>query len=490
MGAGDRSAGDVNLRELLRRRAEEAPAAAAAHEPDGRTWTYAELQAVADDLRLRLPARRGRVGLRIPNTPRGVAAVHAVWQHGSSAVLIGPAIPARERERRLAEVGCRAIVDVDTDRVELRASHPTPAEPGHDEALVIFTSGTTGRPKGAALSFRALSSSVASIAEAVGMADGRLPTVPARSPSPTFMPLSHVGGLLGTVSAMYLGKPSLIVDKWRVDQVFDLVDRFQLTLLRLAPAMLYDLAHVRGERSLHPVKTISVGSAALSEAIRRRVEERYGVTILNNYGQTEVSGAIAFERYEDVRAGRRPPGSVGRIAPGVQVRIVAADGSDAAPGAAGEIFARSGSALDAYLQDGVAVDPRRDGWIATGDLGRLDGEGFLYLLGRVRDVIVCGGFNVYPAVVERALVCLPGILDAAVVGLPDDRLGEVPVAAVVKEATAPAVEDLLELLREDLAPYELPRRIVATAAIPLTAGGKPDGDGVRRLVAAQSSAAG
>jgi fatty-acyl-CoA synthase/O-succinylbenzoic acid--CoA ligase len=226
-----------------------------------------------------------------------------------------------------------------------------------------------------------------------------------------------------------------------------------------------------------------VGTAPIPAATREEFERRYGLPVLRNYGQTEFSGAIAFERFEDVARGRRPPGSVGRIAPGVEARIVSPEGTDLGPGEPGEIVARGGGSMAGYIgPDGRPKSPGPQGWVQTGDLGALDADGFLFVLGRVREMILCGGFNVYPAVVEAALNTLPGIVDSAVAGAPDERLGEVPVAVVVSEGELPPYEELRIALRDELAPYEIPRRIVRVEALPRTENGKLDRPGVLRRI--------
>jgi acyl-CoA synthetase (AMP-forming)/AMP-acid ligase II len=239
------------------------------------------------------------------------------------------------------------------------------------------------------------------------------------------------------------------------------------------------------------VRSVTVGTAPIPDATREEFERRYGLPVLRNYGQTEFSGAIAFERYQDVIQGRRPPGTVGRVAPGVEVRIVAPDGRDCGPGQAGEIVARGGGSMAGYLgDDGRPTSPGPQGWVRTGDLGTVDADGYLTVLGRVREMILCGGFNVYPAVVEAALNTLPGIVDSAVAGAADERLGEVPVAAVVADAVLPPLEELRRALRAELAAYEIPRTIVKVAAVPRTANGKVDRPGVLRAVAAAGAALG
>ncbi|HUF98454.1 MAG TPA: fatty acid--CoA ligase family protein, partial [Ilumatobacter sp.] len=261
------------------------------------------------------------------------------------------------------------------------------------------------------------------------------------------------------------------------------VERFQMTTLSLTPAMVFDLAYASGERSIAPVKSVACGTAPLPESTRLAFERRYGAPILRNYGQTEFTGAIAFERYEDVKAGRRPPLSVGRVADGVEVRIVGEGDVDLPFGEVGEIWARGGSSMAGYLGAGTAKSSREaDGWIATGDLGTLDSDGFVAVVGRSRDLLICGGFNVYPAVVEAAVNEVPGVLDCAVAGRADERLGEVPVVVIVAApGTTVELEPMRSMLRTRLSGYELPREMRIIDAIPRTPNGKVDRPAVAAL---------
>lgn len=217
-------------------------------------------------------------------------------------------------------------------------------------------------------------------------------------------------------------------------------------------------------------------NGAAPEETARRFEERYGVPILRNYGQTEFIGAIAFERYEDVKAGLRPPGSVGRIAPGIEVSIRDAEGTEVPDGEVGEIWARGSSQMSGYLDpSGQAQGRPDDGFIGTGDLGIVHEGGFLSVVGRVRDVIICGGFNIYPAQVEAALNRVPGVAESVVAALPDDRLGEIPVALVVGDGSVTLDGSALrEALRTQMAPYEVPRRVDVVDVLPRTPNGKLD----------------
>jgi long-chain acyl-CoA synthetase len=351
---------------------------------------------------------------------------------------------------------------------------------------VMFTSGTTGTPKGASLTFAALRGSVAGIASGIGLPEeGRAPKQPARDPRIVLVPIAHMGGFLGVLTAWWLGKPALLVSKFSTERVFDLAARYRLGVLGLTPAMVWELAEDRSGTPLPGVDSVTVGTAAIPEATRLTFEDKYVIPVLRNYGQTEFAGAIAFERPQDVADGKRPDGTVGRVAPGVEVTILDAEGLPVGPGEVGEIAARAASAMSGYLgTDGRPADPGQ--WLRTGDLGRLDDDGFLFVVGRVRDMIVCGGFNIYPAQLEAALNELPEVADSAVNAVPDERLGEVPIAAVVlREGAAADAESVRSALRNTLAAYELPRRIAFVDEIPRHESGKIDRDAVARLVEGQ-----
>jgi long-chain acyl-CoA synthetase len=473
--------GDGSLRSLVSRLAGIVPAAPAIQGLDGPAVTFADLTARADELAAEVPAGARRVAVAMGNDVDSVARLAAVWSRGASAVLLGALLPDREAERRVRESHSDAVVGRPGVTPVLA---PGEAPAGDDEALIIFTSGTTGRPKGTVLSFAALSRSLLGIARGSGLPDaGRTPAAPPRKAAPVFTPMAHMAGTLGVLSAWYTGKPALMVPKFDVRVALRLVDDFGVNVLKLTPAMVYDLVHWPERRGLGGVRSVTVGTAGIADATREQFEQRFGVPVLRNYGQTEFSGAIAFERFQDVRAGRRPQRTVGRIAPGVEVRIVDPDGNDLPAGAAGEIVARGGGSMTGYLgSDGRPVPPGPEGWVHTGDLGALDADGFLAVLGRVREMILCGGFNVYPAVVEAALNRLPGIADSAVAGAPDPRLGEVPVAVLIAKGEPPSRAEVRAALRAELAPYEIPRRLVFDSALPRTENGKIDRPGVVRRV--------
>jgi long-chain acyl-CoA synthetase len=423
-----------------------------------------------------------RVVIRLDNSAASVVAIHAAWAAGCSVVSAGVLVPAAEVARRTGVTGAAATL-VPGSGLAVAVAHTggdAPAPAG--EALVMFTSGTTGVPKGASLTFAALRGSVAGIAGGSGLSDGgRTPTDPARGPQLILVPLALMGGFLGTISSWWLGKPILLTEKFTVALVVDLASRYRLGVLRLTPAMVWEMVEADWVGPLPGVTSATVGTAALPEATRLAFEDKYRVPILRNYGQTEFAGAIAFERPDDVSAGRRPANTVGRIAPGVEVVILDDEGKPLPNGEIGEIAARARSAMSGYL-DATGRPAATGSLLRTGDLGVLTDDGFLSVVGRSRDLVVCGGFNIYPAQVEAALNALPAVADSAVAGIPDDRLGEIPVAAVIPIPGSNATADAIQLaVREHLASYEVPRRITLVQRLPRTDIGKVDRPAVARL---------
>lgn len=456
----------------------------------GAEHTFADLNAAAKKLAAELITGT-RVVIRLANNAASLVAIHAAWRARCSVIAASTMVPEAEVARRRAETGATSVIVPSEDgglgaRVERTGAHqPPPA----GEAVVMFTSGTTGIPKGASLTFSALRGSVTGIALGTGLdANGRAPRVPARGPRLVLVPIAHMGGLLGTLTAWWLGKPVLLAPKFTAQLVIDLAHRYQLGMLPMTPAMIWELSRLDDSARLPGVNHVTVGTAALPEATRVAFEKKYGVPVLCNYGQTEFAGAIAFERPQDIAAGQRREGTVGRIAPGVEVAILDPNGNHLPAGEIGEISARAASAMSGYLgADGKPARPK--GFIRTGDLGKVDDDGFVYVVGRVRDMVVCGGFNVYPAQVEAALNDLAAVSDSAVVGLPDARLGEVPVAAVVLQRDgdleAADADAIRAQLRARLAAYELPRKVIFVDAIPRLDTGKVDRPAVARLVEGQ-----
>jgi acyl-CoA synthetase (AMP-forming)/AMP-acid ligase II len=441
------------------------------------------------------------VGCYLSNSPSWVVASLAVWLRGATVGAVGTLMPGPEASAlfelaatKIVVAGLGApelepgpsIVSIDENGAVLgRGNLPVPgtqeALPDSDDnAVVIFTSGTTGRPKGITHTHGDLISAARRVAGAYARSIGYRPEpAPAHlPPGVVFNPYGHMAGYSRLAFRMWIGRPTVILSRFTVAAARELLARFPMDSLQLTPTMIHMLATAEGDLNLNAVKYVTSGTAPLSIDIRERFEQRFGVPVMQAYGMTEV-GAVAQERYEDAIAGRRGPGSVGRIADGVEVRIHHLD--DDRPAGEGEILVRTDEASTEFLGGATApIDP--DGWFATGDVGYLD-DGILYITGRVQEKIIVGGFNVYPAEVEDAARRSALVRDAVVVGLADERLGERPVAGIVW-AGQPHEAALLEELRAELAAYKVPRQTFSIDAVPLTTRDKVDRLGAAVLAAA------
>jgi acyl-CoA synthetase (AMP-forming)/AMP-acid ligase II len=463
--------------------------------------TYGEMfdraAALADQLTECGVGRGDRVGCYLSNSPSWVVASLAVWMNDAAVAAAGTLLPGPEASRLFTLADAKVVIALaDAPALDVAASMVAVDEGGlltdrranevgqrsdgawsegavpssDDLALAIFTSGTTGQPKGVTHTHHDLVAAARRVTGAYARSDDYRPE-PAPEhlpPGIVFNPFGHLAGYGRLAFRMWIGRPTVIVPRFTVGAVSALLARFPMDTLQLTPTMIHMLATTGEALDLSGVKYVTSGTAPLTVATRDRFEARYGVPILQAYGMSEV-GAVSQERFDDAIAGRRGPGSVGRLADGVEVRIRPLD--DDRPEGEGEILVRTDEATKEFI-GGAAVPIDADGWFATGDVGRLD-EGILFITGRVQEKIIVGGFNVYPAEVEDVARTSPLVDDIVVVGVPDDRLGERPVAGVVW-AGAPDEEGLLEELRVGLAAYKVPRSLFPLDAVPLTPREKVD----------------
>ncbi len=460
--------------------------------------TYGEVCARAVALRDALAAvgvaPGDRVGCYLPNSPSWVVASLAIWLRGAVVAAVGTLVPAAEAAGLFALADAGVVVTV-TDAPALREGFTVlrldangalegTVPPGPDSwkttdvrlpdaddlAVAIFTSGTTGRAKGITHSHADIVDAARSVASAYARDHGYRPApAPSRlAPGVVFNPFGHMAGYSRLAFRMWIGRPTIIVPRFTVAAARSLLTRFEFDSLQLTPTMVHMLATADESLDLGAVKYVTSGTAPLTIATRELFEQRYGIPVMQAYGMTEV-GAVAQERLDDVVAGRRGPGSVGRIASGVDVRFRRLD--DDRPEGEGEILVRTREASTEFI-GGAPVPIDEEGWFSTGDVGRME-DGILYITGRVQEKIIVGGFNVYPAEVEDAARRSDLVRDVVVVGVPDERLGEIPVAGVVwaGEPDGPA---LTSELREQLAPYKVPRHFFALDAVPLTPREKVD----------------
>ncbi|HEX5761221.1 MAG TPA: AMP-binding protein, partial [Thermoanaerobaculia bacterium] len=371
----------------------------------------------------------------------------------------------------------RASVEAVLLAEELEAgsdADPVPEGPpvdGADLALLLYTSGTTGRSKGAMLSHDNLLATVAGLLAAWGWrADDRLLLT---------LPLFHTHGLVvGLHCALAAGATVLLRRRFEAPAAAAELLGGEPTLFFGVPTMYVRLVEaLRGEagvcRRLGGMRLFCSGSAPLAAETFAAFEALTGHAILERYGMTETGMNLS-----NPLAGPRRPGTVGTPLPGVAIRIVDREGSDAPPGGAGELLVRGGNVFAGYWRDpektaaSFRTDQEGRRWFATGDLARRDPEtGYVTLLGRRQELILCGGYNVYPREVEEVLLACPGVREAAVVGRPDPDRGEVPIAYVVAEG---ALDEpgLLAHCRRELAAFKVPRAFRAVDTLPRNVLGK------------------
>jgi acyl-CoA synthetase (AMP-forming)/AMP-acid ligase II len=420
------------------------------------------VDALTGSLRAALPDGCA-VGVVGPNSPRTIAAWFAVWNTGGAFVPLNPRVPAAERERAIETTGIAAVVDVsrlDAAGGDLRVLTPNdPRRLDGNEAIIQFTSGTTGRPKAVPLRHDTILGLLDGV---IGTLRGAQPVERARMPNLVPVSLSLWAGIYQVLFAFTLGVPVVLMEKFEAREFARLVREHGIRSSVLPPAAMVMLLQDPDVTSLEPLRYVRSVSAPLSPAHARAFHDRFGVGILNGYGQTELGGeVVGWSAADWKRFGAAKLGAVGRPHAGIDVRV-----QD------GELQVRSASAPPV---DAAALGDRvtEDGWLRTGDLARIDDDGFVWIDGRVSSMINRGGLKVFPDEVEEHLRGYPGVHDAAVAGVADERLGEVPWAFLVLAPGATIdAEALRAWCRDRMAAYKIPAGVTLVSELPRNEIGK------------------
>ena len=474
---------------------------------DEEAWTFADLDrestAFAHHLAGRGVGPRDRVAMMTTNRVEFPIAVNAISKLGAAAVLLSPAWKAAEVDHARSLTGpVHAIADGPavellaerlgavhvTDLDELSLAPAAGALPAtdvgpDDEAILVFSSGTTGLPKAVRHTHRSIGAGTTHWVEALGLtADDRFQVA---------TPPSHILGLLNLLAAAEAGASVRLHRRFDLDEVLRRIETDRITLeMAVAPIALAMAGHpALEELDLSSLRYIMWGATPVTASVAELVTERTGVRWLPAYGASElpVIACNPVDRPDEWRLD-----SAGLPGPEVELRVVDLDTRAVLePGGVGEIQARSPSVMKGYLPEDANADAFEDGWYRTGDVGWLEPEGWVHLTDRSKEMIKVKGFQVAPAEIEAVLHGHPSVVDCAVFGIDDDQAGELPVAAVQLDPDRPVEPaELQQLVADSLATYKQVRHVVVVDAIPRLPSGKVLRRTLRDTWAPQLTAAG
>ncbi|HME75894.1 MAG TPA: fatty acid--CoA ligase family protein [Mycobacterium sp.] len=468
-------------------------------ERDGRWASWGSVRSLTEQIDRELTAAGcqtgGRVAVVLSNRMQSVAALIAIFRGGRTLVTISPLQPPDRLSEDLAasgvsfvlapsalwseEVFRRTVADLgatgwrlDEGELALQVRGTKEAVSGDPAvAIEMLTSGTTGAPKRIPLTRAQLEASLAAALRHNDRPDVRTKPPLTGTVGLVTLPIVHIGGLWSLLQSLVAARPIAMLDRFTVPGWHAVVKQYRPAVAGLPPAAMRSVLDSDiPQEDLASIRAINAGTAAVDTALVDAFFERYKIPILVIYGATEFSGAVAGWTVKEFHARwADKKGSVGRAFPGVRLQIVSEDGAVLGVNESGRLQV-------ATPQAGAAGD-----WITTSDLAHLDQDGFLYIDGRADDVIVRGGFKVSPETVVRALRTHPAVADAAVAPVPDQRLGQIPIAAVELRPGAVTDGDVLrEHCRATLTPYEVPARVFVVDELPRGAALKVDR---RRLIA-------
>lgn len=471
-----------------------------------RALTYAEVDELSGRVASSLDALGFQPGdkivVQLPNVPQFLLAYFGILKAGMVMVPINPLLTAPEVAYHLGDSDARALVTFEQfaeaasagaeeaggipvyvvnpsgapladgahsfdDLLSAADTGMVRATSSDDTAVLLYTSGTTGQPKGAELTHFQLFMNCTTAGELFGVREDDV--------SVGVLPLFHVFGLSNVLNIVVrFGATLVLVPRFETEAVIDAIEKHRCTIFSGVPTMYIALLQqdIAG-RDLSSLRAACSGGASIPGEVIRAFEEKFdGVVVLEGYGLSETASTATF----NVSAEQRKVLSIGKPIWGVDVRVVGKDGAPkgVGPEEIGEIVIRGHNVMKGYYKRPEATAQAiRDGWFHSGDLGYRDEEGYLFIVDRLKDLVIRGGYNVYPREVEEVLYQHPDVVEAAVVGQPDDRLGEEVVAYVVlRPGATTGVEDLSAHCKERLAAYKYPRVIRLRDDLPKGPSGK------------------
>jgi long-chain acyl-CoA synthetase len=433
-----------------------------------------------------------RVAIMLPNVPAFPIAFYGALAAGAVVVPMNPLLKSREVSYYLSDSAAKVVLawytavaeaakgaaDAGAETIGVQTPDMSglldgcAAAEGHasraddDDAVILYTSGTTGRPKGAELTHAGL----------VRNAELTARTLLRNEPDDVMMgclPLFHVFGLTCGLNASVATAGTLtLLPRFDPAKALEIIQRDAVTIFEGVPTMYAAMLHLPGAE---PAQTATLrvcvsGGASLPVEILRGFEEKFGCMILEGYGLSETSPVASFNHPDRVRK----PGSIGTPIEGVQMRLIDDQGQPVPDGEIGEIAIRGHNVMKGYWgKPEATAEAIKDGWFRTGDLAKVDEEGYYYIVDRKKDLIIRGGYNVYPREIEEVLHEHPAVAEVAVVGLPHPELGEeIGAAVALKPAATATPAELIAYARDKVAAYKYPRRVWLVEELPKGPTGK------------------
>ncbi len=450
-------------------------------------YTWAQLAAMSGGLSMYLSfqTQKPAVGLLLPSSAGFLVSFYATLIAGKSAVAMNFLLGDREIAHVIADSGIDTVLTIPqlagrvkdsqlnvVDLTQLPRDPPAGMEPtlpsprADDLAVLIYTSGTSGLPKGVELTYGNIHDTVEAAIRFADLKGGHrfLGIVP---------PFHSLGLTATVVAPVTLGAMTCYQARFSAVGAVNAIREHKLSLIFAVPSMYGAMLHLKGASAddfKHTYALIS-GGEPLPETVREKFRQRFNVPLLEGYGLTETCGAIGFNSPQAQR-----PGSVGRLLPGASAKFVDEDGNPVPEGHIGEIWLKGPMIMRGYhnLRDETAATLTPDGYLRTGDLGRIDADGYLYITGRKKEMIIIAGEKVTPREIEDVILRHPDVADAAVVGKKDPSRGEVAVAFVIaKEGQTIKPDGLRDFCREQgLIQWKIPREVHAVTELPRSPTGK------------------
>ncbi len=433
-----------------------------------------------------------RVAIMLPNVPAFPIAFFGALGAGAIVVPMNPLLKSREVAYHLGDSGAKIIfawheaaveaakgaagtgaqvLEIDEPDMHALLAGLAPApmmadQAGDDDAVILYTSGTTGTPKGAELTHANLTRN-AELAAATMLNAG---------PGDVTMgclPLFHVFGLTCGLNATIVGGGTLtLLARFDAGKALEIIGRDQVTVFEGVPTMYAAMLHHRARASADTssLRTCISGGAAMPLEIMRGFEQTFGCMILEAYGLSETSPVASFNHPDRVRK----PGSIGTPMEGIEMRVMDGEGASLPAGEVGEIAIRGHNVMKGYWgKPGATAEAIPDGWFRTGDLAKADADGYFFIVGRAKDLIIRGGYNVYPREIEEVLHEHQAVAEVAVIGIPHTELGEEIGAAVqLKPGAIATPAELRAFARERVAAYKYPRHVWLVRELPKGSTGK------------------